>query len=110
MILRDEEDDEERESEALRRLQHNFLSASPNLPAPQDNEPPLSAAQHTQGEIQINSLAQPVAYSISLLACICLQCSLCLHMSTFYKLPGVFDDWALPITLFRDTCCTRERG
>ena len=95
MILRDEED-EERVGEALRRLQHNFLSASPNPPAPQDNEPPLSAVQHTQGQIQINSPAQPVAYSISLLACIYLQCSLLLApvdaMSAFYKLPGVFDD------------------
>jgi hypothetical protein len=31
-------------------------------------------------------------------------------MSTFYKLPGVFDEWALPMTLFRDTCCTRREA
>ena len=91
MILRDEEDDKER----VRRCE-DFNIIFSRLAPIFGQTSPLSAAQHRQGQIQIKSPAQPVAYSISLLACICLQSS-SLHalvdaMSTFYKLLGVFDD------------------
>ena len=69
-----------RESEALRRLQHNFLSASPNLPAPQDNEPPpVSSPAHTRRDTdKFTSTARCLFYFFA-----CLHLLAVLLMSTY---------------------------